>query len=408
METKYLIKIDPYANNNKYYRMVVNGDTWTAEYGRVGATPQKRTYKMSSFTAKYNEKIAKGYEDKTDLHEVVTKVVTVANSYKDIEDDSIRKIINKLLLWADETIKANYTVSAEAVTQDAVDKAQDILNRMADSTLTVQTFNNYLQELYAVIPRRMGNVYDTMAASSADFDEIVVREQALLDTMGGQVTRVSKGLITNDRSGKTDGQTILEANGLKVRKCDDDELENIKKHLDPETRRRFLNAWHAENEESRKRFDAYCEKEKIGRRGIKLLYHGSRNCNYWNIMKTSLKIRPTVKVTRAGAMFGQGLYFAPKAAKSVGYTDSGFWAKRTGSSTDKNNTVLLMVFKVAMGKSMDVHSWSSSCSTMNEQKIKNAGYNSLFAHAGVSLRNDECIVYNDDACTLSYIIELSN
>ena len=71
-------------------------------------------------------------------------------------------------------------------------------------------------------------------------------------------------------------------------------------------------------------------------------------------------------------MFGTGLYFAPKAKKSVGYTDSGFWAKRTGSANYSNSTVLLLAFK------------------------------------GTSLRNDECIVYNDDACTLSYIIELAS
>lgn len=408
METKYLIKVDPFENNNKFYRMVVNGDgTWTAEYGRVGATPQKRSYKIATFDAKYREKIAKGYEDKTSLHEVVTKVITAANAYKDIEDDSVRKIINKLLMWADETIKANYTVSAEAVTQEAVDEAQRLLNRMADTSLSTQLFNKYLTELYAIIPRRIsGDVYSTLAKTVSDYDEIVVREQALLDTMGGQIVKSS--VVPGDRSGKNDGQTILEANGLKVRPCDDDEIKTIKAHLDPETKARFLNAWHAENEDSRKRFDAYCKKEKIGKRGIKLLYHGSRNQNYWNIMKTSLKIRPTVKVTRAGAMFGQGLYFAPKAAKSVGYTDSGFWAKRTGSFTNKNNTVLLMVFKVAMGKSLDVTNWDYWCSQMNEAKIKAKGCNSLFAHAGASLRNDECIVYNDDACTLSYIIELKN
>ena len=107
-------------------------------------------------------------------------------------------------------------------------------------------------------------------------------------------------------------------------------------------------------------------------------------------------------------MFGTGLYFAPKAKKSVGYTSSGFWASRTGSANYSSNSVLLLVFKVAMGKTKDIQVWNSACSTLDEASVRQQGYDSVFAHQGASLRNDECIVYNDDACTLSYIIELAS
>ena len=55
------------ANNNKYYNMTPHGDTWTAEYGRVGSSSQKREYSLSQWEKKYNEKIKKGYVDQTDL-----------------------------------------------------------------------------------------------------------------------------------------------------------------------------------------------------------------------------------------------------------------------------------------------------------------------------------------------------
>lgn len=40
------------ANNNKYYNMTPHGDTWTAEYGRVGSSSQKREYSLSQWEKK--------------------------------------------------------------------------------------------------------------------------------------------------------------------------------------------------------------------------------------------------------------------------------------------------------------------------------------------------------------------
>lgn len=34
----YLVKVEPGANNNKYYRMIPNGDYFTVQYGRIGVT----------------------------------------------------------------------------------------------------------------------------------------------------------------------------------------------------------------------------------------------------------------------------------------------------------------------------------------------------------------------------------
>ena len=404
MEEKYLIMVDAFDNHNKFYRIIpLPNGKFRAEWGRVGATAQSREYDQKFFWDKYNEKIRKGYTDQTDLHKSATKIVTASSKYRDIDEDEVRILVDKMLAWADQVIKKNYTVSADEVNQDAIDRAQSILNRMTMATSVMQ-FNRYLNELFLVIPRKMVNVDEALASRDSDFSEIITREQQILDTMSGKVIG-SKPDIKPVKTGNTKGMTILEANGLSIRTCSDSEKAEVKSHLDPETQGRFLNCWHVENEATRKKFDAYCKKYKIGKRGIKFYYHGSRNANYWNIFKQGLMIRPTQKVTRAGAMFGTGLYFAPKAKKSVGYTDSGYWAGRTGSATYTSKTVLLTVFKVAMGKQMDI---TCADPSLTEAKIKNMGYDSVFAHAGVQLRNDECIVYSDDACTISYIIELKN
>lgn len=62
----YLVMVTT-NNNNKYYRMIPHGDTFEAEYGRVGASCQHASYSMSQWNKKYNEKIKKGYVDQTHL-----------------------------------------------------------------------------------------------------------------------------------------------------------------------------------------------------------------------------------------------------------------------------------------------------------------------------------------------------
>lgn len=54
----YLVMVTT-NNNNKYYRMIPHGDTFEAEYGRVGASCQHASYSMSQWNKKYNEKIKK-------------------------------------------------------------------------------------------------------------------------------------------------------------------------------------------------------------------------------------------------------------------------------------------------------------------------------------------------------------
>ena len=58
----------------------------------------------------------------------------------------------------------------------------------------------------------------------------------------------------------------------------------------------------------------------------KFLWHGSKNENWLNILGTGLKLNPNATIT--GKMFGKGIYFAPSATKSAGYTSmtGSYWA----------------------------------------------------------------------------------
>ena len=86
IKPRYLVMVTASANNNKYYKQVPHGDSWTAEYGRVGSSPQRREYPMSQWNSKYNEKIRKGYVDQSDLVEDLIRVEKPKKSeYREIE-----------------------------------------------------------------------------------------------------------------------------------------------------------------------------------------------------------------------------------------------------------------------------------------------------------------------------------
>ncbi|MFR1480267.1 MAG: hypothetical protein ACLSB9_33645 [Hydrogeniiclostridium mannosilyticum] len=98
---------------------------------------------------------------------------------------------------------------------------------------------------------------------------------------------------------------------------------------------------------TRKNFKAFCKGK--GRITKKLFWHGSRTENWWSILRTGLVLRPTNSVIN-GKMFGYGLYFAPRARKSVGYTSlrGSYWAG------GHSNYGFMALYEVVYGKPYDV------------------------------------------------------
>lgn len=399
---RYLVMVTASANNNKYYRQIPNGDTWIAEYGRVGSNPQRRTYPMSQWESKYKEKIKKGYVDQTDLAEDLMQVEKPkqSNKYKEIENKSIAEIVERLQSMARKAISDNYTISSNKVTQAMVDEAQSILTSLLD-VKDVAEFNDVLLKLFTTIPRKMSNVKSFLATSENDFASIIDKEQNLLDVMSGQVVQHQVIDETPEEVKKQDC-TILEQLGLEFDECDNKDIAIIKAALGS-CSDKFYRAWKVRNLRTQKRYDQFIKDNNI--KNTKLLFHGSRNENWWSIINSGLVLKPTNAVI-TGKMFGYGIYYAPKARKSLGYTSlsGSYWAK--GSS----NSGFMALMDVAYGKPYDVHSFDSKYYNFNYDELQRVckGANCLHAHEGSMLRNDEIIVYKEDQCTIRYLIELKN
>lgn len=398
---RHLVMVTAGANNNKYYDMKPQGDMWVATYGRIGSGSQTRTYSKREWDKKYSEKIRKGYIDQTNLiQDLISTEKPTQSEYKEIDNAKIKAIVERLQAMAKKAISENYTVSSNKVTQAMIDEAQNIITGLLNIT-DVKIFNDELLKLFATIPRKMSSVSSYIARDNGEFNKIISREQDLLDIMKGQV--VQKQVVEETKETKPiNDNTVLEHLGLEFEECSKEDIATIKVALGS-CSDKFHKAWKVKNLRTQKRFDDFIKENNI--KDVRLLFHGSRNENWWSIINSGLRLRPTNAVI-TGKMFGYGIYYAPKARKSLGYTSlsGSYWARGSSSSG------FMALMDVAYGKPYDVYSFDSKYYNFNYEALqKNCpGANCLHAHEGNMLRNDEIIVYKEEQCTIKYLVELKN
>lgn len=382
-------------NNNKFYDMAEDNGQLVVTYGRVGQSSTTHRYSMGKWDSLYRSKIKKGYKDVTSyrLEEVSIDFTTIA-------DNAISAIVTELQALANRSVRRDYTVSSEAVTKAQVEEAQRLLDMLSvlldQGKLDTRRFDNTLLDLYQVIPRRMGNVRDHLLSAGLDPKRLIVREQATLDVMEGQV-RVNIAKRANTADDKKD---ILQAMGLDMQVAGPDDIKLIKKELG-EISNRFSRAFCITNTRTQKKFNDFVEKSR--NKTTKLFWHGSRNENWWNILDSGLILRPTNAVI-TGHMFGHGLYFTDKAKKSYGYTScrGSYWAR---GAADKG---FMSLYNVHLGRTLTYRRHESWMYSLTKSKLEERGrYNSLTALGGADLYNNEFVIYDEHQCTVKYLVEVN-
>lgn len=405
----YLVQVNEQANNNKFYEITENDDnTVSVRYGRVGGKEMEKNYGyQKNFWSLVDEKLRKGYEDRTALHADVQKTsgLTEELSYQPVEDEKVQELLDLLISSSREFMQKNYTVKGTEVTQKMIDEAQADLNSLStiasnSSPFSLYQFNEKLKELFTDVPRKMNKVADYLAQTEFDFDKIIQRETEMLDNLRGIVMQ------TKDVSKETKDTTVLEACGLDIRPVTYAEEDQILSHLGKDydgrdVENRYRQAFAVENHATRAAYEAYKQEHHISKRDVKLFYHGSKVENWYSIAKTGLLLNPKAQVT--GKMFGRGLYFAPECRKSLNYMDTSgsHW---NGGTRD---TGYCAVYAVAVGKAYEPTKILGSNFYGSDLP---KGYDSVFAskhNPHLGLRNDEYIVYDQSACTIKYLMEIS-
>lgn len=403
----YLVMVSE-LNNNKFYQLTEQTDgTISVEYGRVDSTKQTTSYPMYKWNSLIKSKIKKGYKDVTDLVAVEEKTEITSDGKEKTtfisDENEVRKLIEQLQSWANTTIQKNYKVSTSKVTQKMVDVAQDLIDKLSVKFKEGEDYkllNKVILEIYTTIPRKMGDVKDYMLKNNNKevIENFIDDEQKLLDTMAGQVlvntaTKNDENIITED----VKNTSLLDQLGLKISLVTDKSILNKIKNMMADSSNLMGEVFEVINIKTENR---YIEKlDKTDTKYEELLWHGSRNQNWFNILQTGLLIRPSGAIY-SGSMFGDGEYFANKAQKSIGYTSlrGSYWA---GGSDNKS---FLALFKVNLGNQKHVHRHSSECYGFNNINIK--PHDSVYAHGGADLRNDEFIVYDISQSTIKYLVEI--
>lgn len=419
MKFAKLIMITANNNNKEYIMTQIDADRFKVEYGRVGSSYRTIEYSMYEWDSKYRSKISKGYKDVTEL---VEKTDLNGNSFKlpydYISDKSIRDILNRLYTYTDKYLKENYLINANDVSKAQIDKAYEIIDELEklaySKNLDIDNINRQLINLFETIPRRMKNVKDNLINTNVTRDEIDEKVRAELDmlkTMSDAVELKKKKQVENSKlNEQVENLTLdeqktktLESLGLIVENVTDEDVKFIKKQLG-ESSNLYKNAWKVINPRTEKLFNDLLKTPEYKGSKIAHYWHGSRNQNWYNIIQTGLVTSPKgVKIT--GKMFGYGIYFAPKAKKSVNYTslEGSYWA----GGSDKSGFMAL--FDVALGNVLDVYEHHYWCSRTNKEEMwKHNKCHSLYAHEGKGfLYNDEVIAYNDAQVNIRYIVEIS-
>ena len=323
---------------------------------------------------------------------------TDGERYKKIEDDSVRRIVERLIGFAHKVISSQYTVKVDDISDEMILLGAEILKELSlkvnAGTVSIGEFNLELTRLFSVIPRRMDNLSRYIAKDAEEIPDILRAEQELYDVLIGQLRTGQE---------RTEEKDILKANGLEMRQVTEEEKSLIKKRLGSEGHR-YVDAWKVTNLRTKKMFDDFCLKEGLkDGRGVDHLFHGSRNENWWSILTRGLSINPPAGVVICGKAYGYGIYHAPSAIKSMGYT-SRAGSKWAGGSSD---TGFLLLNEVATGKRYDGHFGTDQTLTWEKLQKIAPGCHCTWAESRYSgFMMDEVIVYKDCQTTAEYLIEV--
>lgn len=390
-------------NNNKFYNMDDNNDgTFTVTYGRIGMDGTKKTYNIYDWDKVYYSKIKKGYKDISDLHKKSSSY-----QYKPLDDSEIQTLVDKLMAKSRQYTGQFYDKDI-VITPEMLSSAQEIIDELAkcmdnkypDDNIALNAFNKLLLKLWSTIPRKMKNVRNELCDNIKYRNSFLQKEQSILDNL--KVQNIATP-VSNDK-------TILEELGVKLEKCSQEDLDIIKKYLsDISNRYELSRAWVCRNNKSDNGFKEYLKNNdlKNNKTNVKFYWHGTRTENVFSIMANGLQLNP-VNAHTTGKMFGYGIYSAPKAQKSIGYTSlrGSYWA---GGGEQIGYMFLNAVITGNPYHTKDNsyhHGISLSSLTGDKFSSRFANYHSVHAHSGPYLRNDEVIVYNQNQVASRYLVEL--
>lgn len=434
---KMLIMFDTKANSNKFYEMNMDGNGHiSVKFGRVGGGTQSTSYSggQRKFNSLLASKLKKGYHEaqleatptNSGGVKIQTNVIDLALRQIKYHDDLSKLLVETLAKENIHNITSSTNIKFDAddglfktplgvVKKEAVVKAEEILDEIAsllpsyDPQAQSPDVEDQLLKLnekyFVLIPNKVANARDKSYLLFNDRNLQAQRDicSALYDTLD---------LIEDLRKRKEDEEKPVEKEEEKEEeKVFDVEIGTVEDQAIIDKISKYYNesknSMHGSQIMNSKVSRVYSVKlgsqqtpfEKMEKEigNVHLLWHGTRIANILSIMGKGLLMPSQSPGQKAGAMFGNGLYFANQSSKSLQYSDGMYWA----SGSNRRNKIYMFLASVVVGKD-----YCPSGPTGGSGRPP-AGYDSFWAKAGKSgVRNDEIIVFKSGQVRLDYLVEI--
>lgn len=298
----------------------------------------------------------------------------------------MRELMLRLIKAAEKFVKDNTDTSLTMITHSMCERAKKAIEEMtkAMESSNVMAFNKALVKLYSAIPRSMKN-RDFLEFTPDGLEKRLKWESEFLEAVEGAVNGIAvKGKENDQESIKA--KSILDKYGLTGEVAKAEDLDVIRKLMGKDAHK-LRRAWKVSNPATEEKF-ANCPVQNR-----RLLWHGSDTGNFLSILTNGLSL------SKAGyGMFGRGIYFASDFDKSRGYCS----ARNCRWHGGNDSSAMLGIFEVAMGNPLHLNYGDSSLYA-GSSKLRDK--NCAWAHKGDALMRDEIIIYNENQCTIRYIVE---
>lgn len=420
-KTVMLIKVDPIANNNKFYEIIQSGNTLNVRYGRVGNDGQRITKSGGdvAFDRLVASKEKKGYQ----VAQVVG--VDVGGTSSPVEEKAVREslltgqsleieqLVTRLLAHnAHEIVAASggqikvedgvVQTPLGILTLGAIQSARDILAKV-EKAKTDDYRGKLAVEFVSIVPQDIGR-FGGWHKEYFDGDGERVKQQSdFLDQLEASVGWYENQLVEPDEGDPTDYSDLFT---LKVTELtEDSEYSRIealfKKTLDHrhQSRHHKLKKIYVVTDSRAAILEATAK--RVG--NVKEYWHGTRVHNVLSILKSGLYI-PKSHQVQSGSMYGKGIYTSEASTKSLNYA-TGYWGGGR-SSTD----CFMFLADVAMGTPLEPR----RTPTRDQYTKLYAGKpvdgqirHSINVKAGTAVLNHEAIVWDETQVRLKYLCEFS-
>jgi poly [ADP-ribose] polymerase 2/3/4 len=396
------------VNHKKYYNMnQIDDEFFIAEWGIIGGKPNFRKYLLKDWNKIYTRKTRNFrngyiYQDVT-ISEIIHEP---ANNIISIEDKKIAEFIDRIILYAKDSVENNYNItSINEITQLQINMAQHIIHNIAFRTMnnipiSKSEFNIELSKLFEVIPRNIKNIDDFFLTNNikTQIINIITKEQDTLDSLTSYIK------LLKDIKKITRPQTILDILDISIHNVTEEDLFFIKCKLN-DLNHRYKNAFKVVCNHTQKAFDDFWIRNLDQQEFVKkknTLWYGSRNETWLSILQNGLTTR-SQRIDRAGITFGEGIYLTPNSTKSIDLSS----LNKLYYPFDKNNTGIISIFDVNIGRELEVRKHYQWHSKLNKEFLHKKGkYDSLYIKTKNAPLDNEVVVYDTNQCTIKYMVEI--